>query len=256
MAVGPCSSEARKRPVSRKPLKTVSISPDMYISMTSASGGRPASRPTSNAAMRAVPRSGPTVCSMNRSSAASSLARISIAPTRRTPRASASPSMRRCARPLRSASTPTQAQKPSPATYRARAAAPAMRGATRSTSTVSGGRTRPKARPYPEPKATALPGLSAGATSSAKTAGITSSGSRTNTTSAVAATASEATSNPSSRARSAYSSSRLPIRIFTPESRRLRAAVRPRFPYPSTATASPTSASVGTSAAEYIVSGF
>ena len=48
--------------------------------------------------------------------------------------------------------------------------------------------------------------------------------------SSAAARAMGATSNPSARARAAYSSSRLPIWTLTPESRRLRAALRPRLP--------------------------
>ena len=52
---GPWSSEARKKPISRKPRNTASISPDMYISSTSASGAIPASRPISNATMMAAP---------------------------------------------------------------------------------------------------------------------------------------------------------------------------------------------------------
>ena len=46
--------------------------------------------------------------------------------------------------------------------------------------------------------------------------------------SSAAATAIGTTSNPSVRAWSAYSSGRLPIRTFTPESRRFSATVRPR----------------------------
>ena len=45
-----------------------------------------------------------------------------------------------------------------------------------------------------------------------------------------AAVASGTTSKPSARARSAYSSSRLPTRTLTPESRRFSAALRPRLP--------------------------
>src|SRR5439155_4794738 len=80
---------------------------------------------------------------------------------------------------------------------------------------------------------------------------MTSSGSTTYTTSSTAAAAIDTTSKPSVRACAAYSSSRLPIRTLTPESRRFRAAVRPRCPYPRTATDSPARAPRTASAARY-----
>ena len=76
----------------------------------------------------------------------------------------------------------------------------------------------------------ALPARRVGAISASKTVGMTSSGSSTYTTSSAAAAAIGTTSKPSARACSAYSSSRLPMRTFAPESRRLSAAVRPRWP--------------------------
>src|SRR6185295_15600717 len=68
---GPCAFDARMKPSVRNARHTVSISSDMYISSTIASGGMPASMPMSNVLRMATPSVAPSVCSTSKSRSAS-----------------------------------------------------------------------------------------------------------------------------------------------------------------------------------------
>ena len=206
-AVGPWSSEARKKPISRKPRNTASISPDMYISSTSASGGDPrfAADLECDHDGRAEERAERLLdeeiegglglgAHLDRAGAqgADAVGQPQHA-LRGRGRCDPLPPPRRPRNPRRPGSGCAPRHRPC-------AARPAARRPCR-----AGGRgRRPGCSRSQRPRR--CPGRSTGAMSRAKTSGITSSGRRTQTMSSEAAASRGTTSKPSHRAWSAYSS--------------------------------------------------